>query len=73
MGAGDERGVVVEAGVAAAFVVVESELAFELPVIELDRPAQASEAGEPLPVFVLAQVREPVVARRLVALGPFDD
>ena len=37
----------VEARVASAFVMVESELAFELPVVELDRPAQSREAGEP--------------------------
>ena len=48
MRAGDERGVVVEAEVAAAFVVVEPELAFELAVVELDRPAQPGEPGEPL-------------------------
>ena len=48
VGAGDERGVVVEAGVAAAFVVVEAEFAFELAVVELDRPAQPGEPGEPL-------------------------
>ena len=54
--AGDERGVVVEAGVASAFVVVESELALQLPVVELDRPAQPSEATEPLAAFRLRQV-----------------
>ena len=73
MRAGDERAVVVEAGVASAFVVVEPELAFELAVVELDRPAQACEPGEPLAVCVGGQVREPVVARRLLAFGPFDD
>ena len=36
VGAGDERCVVVEAGAAAAFVVVEAELAFELAVVELN-------------------------------------
>jgi hypothetical protein len=44
---------VVEAGVASAFVVVEPELAFQLAVIELDRPAQAGQAGEPLAAFRL--------------------
>ena len=48
MRAGDERGVVVEAEVAAAFVVVEPELAFQLAVVELDRPAQPGEPREPL-------------------------
>jgi hypothetical protein len=45
--AGDERAVVVKAGVASAFVVVESEFAFELAVVELDRPAQPGKPGEP--------------------------
>ncbi len=67
VGAGDERGVVVEAEVASAFVVVEAELAFELPVVELDRPAQPGEPGEPLARFVLGEVGEPVVAGRLRA------
>ena len=46
VGAGDERAVV-EAEVAAAFVVVESELALELAVVELDRPAHACKPGKP--------------------------
>ena len=58
MRAGDERAVVVEAGVASAFVVVESELAFELAVVEFDRPAQA---GESFARRVLGEVGEPVV------------
>src|SRR5712691_12999755 len=53
--------------------MVESELAFQLAVIELDRPAQAGEAGEPLAAFRLGQVGEPVVARRVGAGGPVDD
>src|SRR5439155_25593178 len=71
--AGDKRGVVVEAEVAAAFVVVESELALELAVVELDLPAQAGEPGEPLAALVLAEVGEPVIDWRVLALGPFDD
>jgi hypothetical protein len=71
--AGDERGVVVEAAVAAALVVVEPELAFELPVVELDCPAQAGEPREPLERLVPAEVGEPVVAGGLLALGPLDD
>ena len=47
MRAGDECGVVVEAAVASAFVMVEPELALELAVVELDRPAQPGEPGEP--------------------------
>ena len=64
MRAGDERAVVMKAVVASAFVVVEPELAFELAVVELDRPAEAGEPGEPLRLLVFAEVREPVVARR---------
>ena len=60
---GDERGVVVEAEVASSFVVVEPELAFQLPVVELDRPAQAGEPGEPLVAFPFGEVGEPVVGR----------
>ena len=48
VGAGDKRGVVMEPEIAAAFVVVESELAFQLAVVELDSAAQAGEPGEPL-------------------------
>ena len=48
VGAGDQRRVVVEPGVAAAFVVVEAEFAFELAVVERDRPAEPREPGEPL-------------------------
>jgi len=46
MSAGDERAVVVAAEVDASLVVVESELAFQLPVVELDRPEQAGEPRE---------------------------
>src|SRR5580765_4084609 len=61
--AGDECGVVVEAEVAAAFVVVEPKLAFQLPVVELDRPAQSGEAGEPIAWLILTEVGKPVVSR----------
>src|SRR5215210_3970868 len=73
VGAGDQGAVVVEAGVAAALVVVEPELAFELAVVELDRPAQPREPREPLVAAVLGQVRQPVVGRGVLVLGPFDD
>ena len=63
MCAGDERAVVVKAGVAAAFVVVESEFAFELAVVELDRPAQPGEPGESFARRPRRQVGEPVVTR----------
>jgi len=66
----DERAVVVEAEVASPFEVVEPELALELAIVELDRPAQA---GEALRARVCGKVREPEVARRFLALGPLDD
>src|SRR5258708_24623932 len=61
--AGDERAVVVEAGVASALVVIESELALQLPVVEFDRPAQAGEPGQTLAVCVGGEIGEPVVGR----------
>jgi hypothetical protein len=70
---GDQRAVVVEAAPATTLVVIESELALELAVVELDRPAQAGESGEPVGAGVLGQVGQPVVGRGVVALGPFDD
>src|SRR5438105_9746654 len=73
VGAGDQRGVVVEAEVASAFVVVEAEFAFELAVVELDRPPQPGEAGEALVGLVLAEVGQPVVGGSIVVVGPFDD
>jgi hypothetical protein len=73
VGAGDERAVVVEAGVASAFVVVEAELTFELAVVELDRPAQPGEPGKPLGRRVGGEVGEPVVAWLFGVPGPLDD
>ena len=55
MRAGDKRGVVMEAEVASAFVVVEPEVALELAVVELDRPAQPGEPREPLPARVVGE------------------
>ena len=72
--AGDERAVVVEAAVAAAFVVVEPELALELAVVELDRPAQPGEPGEPLGRGVgRAGWRASSRSGRPRPRGPFDD
>ena len=65
--------VVTKAEVAAAFVVVKAKLALELLVVELDLPPQAGEAGEPLGLGVGGEVREPVIGRLILALGPFDD
>ncbi len=73
MRAGHERAVVVEAGIAPAFVVVEPELALELAVVELDPPAQPCEPGEPFGLAVFGEVREPVVGRLLGVRGSLDD
>ena len=73
VGAGDERAVVVETGIASAFVVVEAEFSFELAVVELDRPAQLREPREALGVGVGGEVGEPVVRRCLGVWGPLDD
>jgi len=61
----------VEAEVASALVVVEAELAFELPVVELDRPAQPGEPGESLVRLVFGEVREPVFRGCFGVLGRF--
>jgi hypothetical protein len=70
---GDERAVVVKAWVAAAFVVIEAELALELLVVELDHPAQAREPGELLGLGRGREVGDPVIGRLVVAFGPFGD
>ena len=70
---GHQRGVVIPAEPGAALVVVQAELALELLVVELDLPPQAGEAGEPLGLGVGGEVREPVIGRLILALGPFDD
>ena len=73
MGDGDEGGVVVPADPAAAFVVVEAELAFELFVVEFDLPAQPCEAGEPFGRRVGGEVRDPVVGRFGLPERPLGD
>ena len=73
VGGGDQRGVVIPPEPGAALVVVKAELALELLVVELDLPSQAGEAGEPLGLGVGGEVREPVIGRLILALGPFDD
>ena len=70
---GDQGGVVIPAEPGAAFVVVQAELAFELFVVELDLPPQSGQAGKPLGLGVGGEVREPVIGRLILALGPFDD
>jgi hypothetical protein len=53
--------------------VVQAELALELLVVELDLPTQPGEAGEPLGLGLDGKVREPVIGRLILVLGPFDD
>ena len=43
---GHDRAVVVKAEVAAALVVIESEFAFELAVVQLDQPPHPGQARE---------------------------
>ena len=67
VGHGDERGVVVPADPGAAFVVVESELALELLVVELDLPTQP---GEPGGIGVGRKVGDPEADECVGALRP---
>jgi len=73
VGDGDQGGAVVPADPGASFVVVETELALELFVVELDLPAQPGEPAKPLGLSVGSQVADPVVDRRVAAGGPFGD
>lgn len=73
MGAGHQSAVMMEARIASTLVVIQTELAFELPVVEFDSPAQAGEPGEMLGLAVFRQVGEPVVGGSLRVLGPLDD
>ncbi len=73
MSTGDQSTVMVEARIAPALVVIETKLAFQLPVVELDGPAQAGEAGQTFGLGVFGEVREPVVGWGVLPLGPLDD
>jgi hypothetical protein len=56
--------VVVQAAVAAAFVVVEAEALLELAAVVLDAPSELGQQHEPLEPGVRSQVREPVLDRQ---------
>jgi hypothetical protein len=73
VGGAHQRRVVVPAKPGPAFVVVQAELAFELLVVELHLPAHACESREPLGLGVGWEVRDPVVGRLVLAVGPFGD
>src|SRR5271156_4156776 len=77
--AGDERiaaeddgDVVMPAAKGASLVVIEAELALEVFVDALGAPALLGDAHELLSTGRLAQPRECVVSRRLLAVRPLD-
>jgi hypothetical protein len=47
---------VMEAQIAASLVVIEAELAFELAVVEFDRPAQSCQPSEPFAALLFGQI-----------------
>ncbi len=57
--------------IAAAFVVIESQLACELPVVKLDGPAQPRKPGDTFKWFVFGEVGEPVIGGLGRSFGPF--
>ena len=61
LGEADEGDVVVPAGVAAAFEVVEPEAVFEFAVVVFDAPADLGQADQVAQGGVGGQVRQPVV------------
>ena len=73
MRSGHDRAVVMEPEVAAAFVVVEAEFAFELAVVQFDDPPQSGQARETLGLGVGWEVGDPVVAGTFLTFGPLDD
>src|SRR3954466_7769928 len=62
----------VEAAPAAALVVVQSDLLFELLVVALDDPARLGGADQLRQLGRRRQVGEPVPGRLSLALGPLD-
>src|ERR1039458_5173566 len=70
---GDERCVVVPAGVGASLVVVQAQLALELAIVELDHPAQPGQAREALWFGVGGEVAGPVDSPTVAALRQPDD
>jgi hypothetical protein len=63
----------VEAAPAAAFVVVEPDLLFQLLIIAFDAPVQFDGVDERVEGDVERQGGKPRLRRLLFALGPFDD
>jgi hypothetical protein len=68
----DDRDVVMPAGKAAAFEVVEAELAFQVLVDALCAPALHHDPYELLLRHALGQRRQEVVRRLRFAVAPFD-
>ena len=71
LGEADEGDVVVPAGVAAAFEVVESEAVFEFAVVVFDAPADLGQADQVAQGGVGGQVGQPVVGGFRLAGWPF--
>ena len=59
--------------VGAAFVVIQAEALLEFAVVVLDAPAELREPNERHERRVGGQVREPVLDRLVLALGPFGE
>jgi hypothetical protein len=63
----------VEATPAAAFVVAEADLLFQLLIIAFDAPAQFDGVDELVEGDVGRQGRKPILGRLVFGLGPLDD
>jgi len=72
VGGDAQRGAMMEATPASAFEVAKPEFLLELLVVTLDAPAQLGQIDQTFEGDVVWQGREPVLGRRLLAFGPFD-
>lgn len=73
MSTADKRTVMVKAHIASAFVMVKTQLPFQLPIVEFYGPAQPGQTSEMLRLFLSREIGEPEVGRGLLVLGPFHD
>ena len=67
-----QRGVMVETAPVAAFVIRQTELLFEFPVVPLDAPAHLGCEDQLLQGGIGGRGGQPVAARFLIACGPLD-